>query len=122
MEDLVAPNRSPVLCEAKKEPLLAGLPVDYRSALPVERRMVRIIGNDNACVVGDVLAKCKLPVQFEPRQYFVGRVLRYQRRGALLVFRRVRRCPPVRECAASIELATLVIEAVTYLMTYDCTD
>src|SRR5437588_546954 len=66
-----------------------------------------------AAVIGGIFAQCQLAVELQVVYRHKVPVLVGHAAGALLKFLAVLRCPPIAQVASRIELAALIVEAVS---------
>src|SRR5215472_19169171 len=117
---LVLPGTSP----RDEEALRAGQTIDHRCLFAVQRHQVGLPRDAEASEVADVLPDRQRSVHMLARslQRRHGVVLLDQRPGPGFERRPVRCAPPVGEPAVTVILRTLVVEAMTDLMTDDRAD
>src|SRR3546814_681189 len=93
--------------------LIAGETVNDRGLLASQRGVVRLVGDRQATEIADVLADRERTVDVLTGQRLEAVVLCDQRLGARLEVLAIFVGPPALEIALRIELAALVVEAVT---------
>src|ERR1039458_3313708 len=113
LTDLAPPHLYPAQVEA----LLPREPIDGRRRLTGERQLVRLVGQCQTRVVGDILAESQLAVDVIAVHRLVSVVLRDQCLGSSREFRMIFRREPIPQIAVRIVLTALIVEAMTDLVT-----
>src|SRR5579872_3862328 len=75
-QTLVSVQLPPNLCPGEEEALIRTKTIQHRCSLPVQRNVIRLVGNTQPTQVTNVLAQRQPPIHLEPGERFIVVVLR----------------------------------------------
>src|SRR5262249_48892935 len=110
----------PALSEADEKPLVSSEPFTNCVRLPVQRQTIRIVCRRQTGEIGNVLAQSLVTVYCKIRKRPVLIILGGKRLTRCFKVLKIFLCPPVGKPPFGIELAALIVKAVTDLVPDDC--